>query len=265
MRFIYTKGFGVFFISLLIVTLMVFMQATGRLGKIKKALLYAPRPVVAIFKNVTLPVKKFFVTIYQLHKIAQENVILQNQVLKLQQDLAGLEQEKRENDTLRAELNFVKNTKQEVLTCNILSQNVFNFTDAITVDCGLEQGVAVGQAVVSRGYLIGKIINAEKGLSTALLLTSSKFLTDAKLSKTGVSGIVSGSFNSGLSIDQLPPDSMLEKGWLVVTAGINEKIPKNILIGEIGEIVSSSNDLFKKATIISPIDFNNLEVVSVLK
>jgi rod shape-determining protein MreC len=265
MRFIYTKGFGIFFICLVIIAAMVFLQTTGHLGRLRKAFLYAPRPVITIFRNVALPVKNFFITIYQLHEITKENTILHNRIFMLEQDLSQLDQEKRENETLRKELGFVKNTKQKVVTCNVLSPNVFNFTDAITLGCGLDQGINEGQAVVSQGYLIGKIIHSEKGDSTALLITSSKFLTDSKISKTGTLGVVIGSFNSGLYIDQLPPDTIVEQGWLVTTAGINEKIPKNILIGEIGEIVSLPNDLFKKATVISPIDFDNLEFVSVIK
>jgi len=50
-----------------------------------------------------------------------------------------------------------------------------------------------------------------------------------------------------------------------VSAGINSQIPKNILIGEVSDVLSTSNDLFKKAALTSPIDFNNLEFVFVVK
>jgi len=57
----------------------------------------------------------------------------------------------------------------------------------------------------------------------------------------------------------------VEKGWLVVTAGINQLIPRNLLIGEVNEAVSSPNDLFKKATLFSPLNFSNLQFVVVVK
>jgi cell shape-determining protein MreC len=51
----------------------------------------------------------------------------------------------------------------------------------------------------------------------------------------------------------------------VVTAGINPEIPKNILIGRVSQVLSSGNDLFKRAALVSPIDFNNLQFVFVVK
>jgi cell shape-determining protein MreC len=89
--------------------------------------------------------------------------------------------------------------------------------------------------------------------------------TDARVAKTGQVGVVEGSYNTGLILDQLPQSAELEKDWLVVTAGINSVIPKDIPIGEVGEVISSGNDLFKKASLLSPVDFNNLQFVYIVK
>jgi cell shape-determining protein MreC len=112
---------------------------------------------------------------------------------------------------------------------------------------------------------VGKIIYAGNSESTALLATDADFSTDAKVSQTSDAGIVKGSFGSGLILDQLPQTSDLQKGWLVVTAGINQQVPKNILIGQVGDVLSSQSDLFKKAALVSPIDFNNLQFVFAVK
>lgn len=45
-----------------------------------------------------------------------------------------------------------------------------------------------------------------------------------------------------------------------MTAGINAQI-QNILIGQVSDIISSVNDLSKRAAIISPVDFSNLGFV----
>jgi cell shape-determining protein MreC len=46
---------------------------------------------------------------------------------------------------------------------------------------------------------------------------------------------------------------------------VNEKIPKNLAIGEVGEIITGQNELFKKATLLSPVDFGSLNFVFVVK
>lgn len=264
MRFIYTKTFGVFFACLLVAFLLLFFNSIGRLIWLKKTILMAPKPVIFIIKNSTRPVVNFFSTLYRLRTISRENDQLRYKILNLQQQLADYDKTKKENESLVKELGLLRTSKHKLLPCQTLSEKVFGFSDVVAINCGSKDGVIEGQAVLSNGFLVGKIIQTEKSLSTVLLATSSKFLTDARLSKTNTPGVVNGSYNSGIFFDQLPLTASMEPGWLVVTAGINERIPKNIPIGEIGAIVSSENEFFKKSTLISPVNFGNLEFVLVV-
>lgn len=265
MRFIYTKAFAIFAGLLIVATFLVFMQTKGWLDPVRVAVLNSPRPVAYLLKSVTSPIKSFFSTIYQLKKITQENEQLHTQVIQLQQDLVLYNQQARENDALRKELGFIKNSKSELVSCSVLSHNFFGFSDALILNCGLSDGVSEGQAIISQGYLVGKVTYAGKNSSTVLLVTASQFSTDARVSQTSDTGIVRGSFGSGFILDQIPQTSELRPGFLAVTAGINERIPKNILIGEVSELLSGDNDLFKRAALVSPIDFKNLDFVFAVK
>lgn len=265
MRFIYSKAFLFFSLSIVILVFFLILQVKGWLDPIRNGVLKLPRPIISLVKNVTGPIKNFFGTVYQLRKITEENANLQSKVIALQQSLVQEDQILRENEALRKELGFIKISKSQLVSCTVLSENSFGFSNSLVIDCGSEVGVALGDAVVSQGYLVGKVVYSGKSYSTVLLSVAEEFLADAKISQTGVTGIVKGSFGSGLVLDQVPQSALLEKGWLVVTAGINSQIPKNILVGEVGETISPSSDLFKKAVLISPIDFHNLEFVFVVK
>ncbi len=265
MRFIYTKAFAMFASCLALLAVLVLLQVKGLLGPIRVAILEAPRPVTSLAGAAASPVKNFFLTIYQLKKISQENSRLRAQVSALEQNLAQYQEESRENQALRTELGFVKSSQMQLSSCTVLSENPFGLTDDIVLNCGSNDGVQLGQAVISQGYLVGKIIYAGSDSSTAQLITASDFSTDARVSETAATAIVTGSFNSGITLDQVPQTSDLRAGWLAVTAGINSQIPKNILIGQVSQILSSGNDLFKKAALTSPIDFNNLQFVFVVK
>lgn len=265
MRFIYTKAFAIFSGCLVLLAVLVFLQTKGWLDPLRYALLESPRPIIRLTDSVTTPVKNFFTTIYQLKHIAVENKQLQDRVNQLQQDTVQYQELTRENQALRNELGFVKTSQLVLAACAVLSENPFVPTNAIILNCGTSDGVAVGQAVLSSGYLVGKIINAGPHTSTALLITASSFSTDASVSQTGQSAIVLGSFGSGIILDQVPQTSALQPGFLVVTAGINQQVPKNILIGQVSQILSSGNDLFKRAALISPVDFSNLQFVFVVK
>lgn len=265
MRFIYTKAFAIFAGCVGILALFMFLQVRGLLDPIRIAILKSPRPVIYITKAVSVPIKSFFSTIYQLRKIAKENNELRMKVQTLELSLVQENQAQRENEALRKELGFIKSSKMQLASCSVLSENSFGLSNSLVLNCGTDDGINLGDAVISQSYLVGKISYASKSYSTVLLTVASEFLADAKISHTGASALVKGSFGSGLILDQVPQTSQLEKGWLIVTAGINSQIPKNIIIGEVGDIISPSSDLFKRAVLISPIDFHNLEFVFVVK
>src|SRR5258708_6942964 len=133
MRFLYTKGFAIFFLCIVIVCFIVFLQIKGLVDPVKNLFLQAPRPVISVIRNFSEPAKIFFATAYRLKTIAKENGQLHNQVLQLQQDLSLLEQEKVENQTLRTELGFVKENPAGYIPCTVLSQNPFELNDSFVL------------------------------------------------------------------------------------------------------------------------------------
>ncbi len=263
MKFIYTKAFAIFFTCLAILAFLMFLNSKGALGQIQKFFLKMPGPAVKAGAYVTGSVKNFFSVIYNLKQLSNENIDLKSRVVELETYLAEAESGIRDNEILRKELGFKKTTKLNLVPCEVMSSNALNLTDTLVLNCGSNEGVMEGQVVMAQGHVVGKIIYVNKTTSTAVLATSSKFLVDARISKTGQSSVVEGSFGSGLLLNQIPQSAALEKGWLIVTAGINSQIPKDLLIGEVGEVVSTPNDLFKKASLLTPVDFSNLQFVYV--
>ena len=265
MRFIYSKTFLVIFVSLCLAVFLMYLNSKGNLDQVKRFFLRLPQPLVKVSSAVGKGSKDFFSTLYNLKGLTKENAELKNKILQLQNDLAQTQSDSRDNQVLRQELGFIKNSKLNLQPCEVLSQNALNLTDNLILNCGKEQGVSEGQAALSLGHLVGKVVYSGKTSATVLLATSSKFVTDARVSKTGQVGVVEGSFNSGLILDQLPQSAVLEKGDLVVTAGINSIIPKDLPIGEVGGMASNPNDLFKKASLLSAVDFGNLQFIYVVK
>ena len=265
MRFIYTKSFATFACFFALGALVVVLQLKGLLYPVKNIFLQAPRPVIFVISHTAAPVKNFFSVLYRLRSITEQNSQLQQQNIQLSQSLVLLNQAQSENAALKNELGFAQSTNLQLQPCTVISSNPFGIEDSIVLNCGSGAGVAVGQAVISQGFLVGKVTSVDRNSSIVLLANSSSFSTDAKISKTGATALVHGSFSSGLILDQLSQNDQANKGDLVVTAGIDQHIPKNILIGQIGDLLSSTSDLFKSTTIISPIDLKNLDFVFAVK
>ncbi len=259
MRFIYTKGFLAFVGCLVAVALLVVLDSLGWLPGVRRALVNAPRPFVAAASWVSEPVHSFFGSAFQLRRIAEDNARLTREAADLKSQIVELDQLRLENEALRKELLFTRQSKLPLVPCRVAGRNPLGLTDTVTLACGTDQGVREGLAIVSEGYLVGKITYAGPSVSTALLITSSKFSIDAKLSKTNATGLAGGSFGTGLVLDRLPQREPLERGMLVVTAGLTDQVPRNLLIGAIGDLLSTQGDLFQKTSLVSPVDFSNIE------
>jgi len=232
---------------------------------VQRALLQLPRPLNYTVQKIAKPVRSFFQSAYRLREIVKENAKLETQVFQLQNRQVLYDQYALENEQLKEELQFMKSSKLDLMPCTVIGRNPTGIIDTITLNCGSTEGAQIGKAVSSKGFLVGKINYVGSGFSTAQLITNANFFVDARISQSGQPALVRGSFNSGLVLEQVAQNEPLEKGMLIVTGGVNNKVPRNLLIGEVGEIFSGPNDLFKKAALLSPIDFGALEFVFLVK
>jgi rod shape-determining protein MreC len=264
-KFIYTKTFIAFAVALVIVLIGLVMQVKGWLQPIEYALLQTPRPISSVVRSIAEPVRTFFTTIGSLRSVVKENTTLQAQVIALQQQQVQFDKLKTDNDLLREELKFKEQSKLALESCSVLSIDPQELSDAMVLSCGKEQGIEVGQAVLSQGYLVAKIAYVGSYTSTALLISNAQSSIDARLSKDNTEGVVKGSFGSGMVFDLVSQNAQINAGDLVVTAGINSRIPKDILIGQVGTVLSGPNDLFKKMSITSPVRQRAVEFVYVVK
>ncbi len=265
MRFIYSKAFVIFASVLVVIIIGLVMQSKGWLQPIEYGLLQAPRPVASVVRTVASPIRTLFSTLGSLRSVVRENTQLRGQVAQLQQQQVQYDKIKSDNDLLRNELKFKGQSKLDLEPCTVLSVDPEQLSDAMILSCGKEQGIQEGQAVISQGYLVAKITYVGSYTSTALLISNSNSSIDAQVSKNNTEGVVKGSFGSGMLLDLVSQNADVQPGDLVVTAGINPRIPKDILIGQIGQIISGPNDLFKKMSVTSPVRQRAVEFVFVAK
>jgi rod shape-determining protein MreC len=265
MRFIYTKTFILFIICLVVLVAGLFFQSRGWLQPIEYGLVQAPRPLAKVARSVSSPVKNFFSTLFTLRSIVRQNTDLTAKVANLQQQVVDIDQLKAENGLLKNELGFVQGTRLHLQPCTVLNIAPPELSDALIISCGEGEGIQEGQALIFQGYVIGTVLHVGKYSSTALLITNDNSAIDAKLSKNTTEGVAKGSFGSGVVFDMVSQNADVQKGDIVVTAGINSRIAKNLVIGEIGDVLSKSNDLFKKVSIVTPVRFHNIDYVFVAK
>ncbi|MBL8031253.1 MAG: rod shape-determining protein MreC, partial [Candidatus Doudnabacteria bacterium] len=138
-------------------------------------------------------------------------------------------------------------------------------TQTLLLSCGTEQGVVVGQGVVSQGYLIGKVVLATARNATIRLVTAPSTAVDVRVANRQASGVLRGSFGSGLELDFISDTSGVAVGDLVTTAGVNARIPPDVLIGSVAHVEKKAGALFSQVTVKSPVDLRDIRFVHVLQ
>jgi rod shape-determining protein MreC len=220
--------------------------------------------------NLFLPLQEkttFLLTKFKSSKSSESTCNLKENLATVQLKL--LEEE---NKQLRQTLNFFTTNnylfkESKTVVANIIGRNPLTFSSILILDQGRSQGVHIGDAVIlGEGIMIGRIIALEDNLSYFALLTNSQVKIAALiLSDENLPGLVEGSHGLSLKMNLIPLDKKINIGDLVITSGLEKGIPKGLLIGQIEEINTQSNDLFQNITLQPAVNLSNLNIVTILK
>ncbi|MEK7535261.1 MAG: rod shape-determining protein MreC [Patescibacteria group bacterium] len=202
--------------------------------------------------------------IFAINDLSKENASLKLENSTLEAELAKLKSVVNENETLRRDLNF-KNSRSDLkLTpAEVLTFSPSGLYQAFTINRGARDGIKENQAVVSNGYLIGKIHNIADSTAEVWLITNRNLLTPVILTGSQTVGLLSGGIR-GLVVENIPLDTKVTVGESVVTSSLEGIYPPGIAIGKVEEIISSKEEIFLTLRISTPTKFGDLTIVFVV-
>ncbi|MCF7907101.1 rod shape-determining protein MreC [Patescibacteria group bacterium] len=177
-----------------------------------------------------------------------------------------------ENEILREHLDFLTSSQDKFILANVLGRQQESELNWIIINQGRKKGLTPGLAVVDqKGSLIGTIIEVKDYVSYVRPLINLHSLVAAdvisfnsqKEKSRITSGIIQGEYNLILKMKNVPLSKEVKIGDSVITSGLEKKIRRGLLIGEILEIKKTPNDIFQEL-IIDPLGDQNPRIVSVL-
>ena len=150
----------------------------------------------------------------------------------------------------------------------VISHDPGYWYDKVIVNKGLSSGVKEGMAVINGSGIIGKVVNVSNFNSTVELLTSEnigKISIKIEDNKDYLYGLISYyDLEKNLySVDGISKN--VEIGSKVTTTGYGDIFPAGILVGEVVNSKNDNYDLAKTIEIKPSVDFNNLNIVSIIK
>ncbi len=186
--------------------------------------------------------------------LSQESGALRNQLEEAKRDIASrdalLARLKSENEFLRERLGIKSDTSPSKLLLGLVVGQGSGFgEETLVINKGTVDGLGGGEAViVSPDILIGVVDEVFRNRAIVRLIFDSNFTLKAK-TISGIRGVLKGETGSRIIFDEVSQAAGLLKETLVVTDTQESKIPPNLPIGSIQEILSKPTDIFLSAEV----------------
>lgn len=167
-------------------------------------------------------------------RLMEENRQLRNDLLVANARLTRLSTAATDNMQLRALLGVAESRGLDVQLAPILDIDLNPTRQRLVLDAGSGDGVRVGQPVIDAGGLMGQIIQATPAHAIVLLLTDPDHAVPVVVAGSGVRLIAYGRGRSDLlELADIPLNSGVKVGDLVVTSGLGGRFPAGFPVGTI--------------------------------
>ncbi len=248
----------------------VALHRTAALAPVERLVLDAVVPAQRSIDDVFDNVSNLVETARRFDSLQQENQALRELVDQLMIENVKLKDETREITALREELEFKRaNPSFDIRAADILGGQVVgrdpnNALAYIIIDVGARDGVEKGMPVTRAGALVGQIVRVGEDASRVLLIIDPSSRVNARVQRSGATGIVAGSVDGSLSLTRIPPDADVGVGDIVITSGYGGNFPRRLVLGQVTKVNKRDVDPFQTADIKPAADFGALEIVSVI-
>ena len=155
-----------------------------------------------------------------------------------------------------------------LLPARVISRSSSAWTSHIIIDRGTDDGVQKNMTVVTPDGLVGNVNQAYASYADVELITDPRSAVSAIVQRADsrVPGVVKGAPDSSASItmNNIPQNANIVEGDVIVTSGFGGVYPKGIPIGSVYALKNDSGGLLQYAVLYPNVDFQKLEIVSVI-
>jgi len=187
--------------------------------------------------ETTSSVEGWFTWLGNFLRAADENDALRTENHRLSSELARAREAAAVNDELRALLGLRDSLSYSVVPARIISKDITQERNFMTIDAGSDDGIMENMAVVDARGVIGKTVLVEDGNSRIMTYLNSDFTIPVKLSASGSDGMLrwDGERFDRLLVDLVPRSEDIIDGEMIVTSGYSGIFQPGYPIGEITE------------------------------
>jgi rod shape-determining protein MreC len=224
-------------------------------------------PVEDAVDTVTSPVRNGWHGITDYDELERENEQLREQVEEAEAAGVRASDAEKQLAELSTSLDLPWAGNVPTVTARVVSGPRSNFSHAVEIDKGADDGVAVGMPVVTGAGLVGLVSRSSCGRATVELLTDPDFRVGVRLTTTGDLGTASGrGRDDPLAVDSaINPRTDVPEGTGVVTSGVDRSAyPPGIPVGTVSAAREGSGGLALDLDVDPLVDIDRLSYLTVM-
>ncbi|OGF31623.1 rod shape-determining protein MreC [Candidatus Falkowbacteria bacterium RIFOXYD2_FULL_35_9] len=253
-------------IALVSIALIFLLHFTGIIRPVENLIVTILKPAQTAAFNISFKVKNFYQQVSENRDLQAENDQLKLELNQLLIDKSKLILLEEENVFLQKQLDFSATLDHDLVSGRVIGLDRNESSRLIIIDKGKKNKVFDGYpVVVDDGYIIGKVYKAyDKHSIVKLINDHSSQLAITILNTAKTIGIAQGEFGLGVKIDLIPQNEKIDLDDIVITSGLEDNIPRGLVVGTVEEIFGADEEIFKQASIKLPIDFDKIIYISVI-
>jgi rod shape-determining protein MreC len=194
----------------------------------------------------------------------RENRELKEKLAQMETQMAQFEEVRNENARLNKILDFKSKEGLLLVAARVIGYDLSSQYATFKINRGTDDGVAVGQAVVTPEGVAGTILSVEKSRSQVLVLTDRYSVIDAIVQRSRARGIVEGRTQTTAQLKYLQRTDDVQTGDLVVTSGLDPSLPPGFPIAKVVAVEKKPHGITQIVELEPMLDASQLEEVLVV-
>lgn len=189
---------------------------------------------------------------------------LREQNQQLRELNAQLEEYRQESERLQDLVDIKDAYGFESTGARVIGRSTDAWNRIVTIDKGTNDGLRSGLPVMGQAGLVGMIRSTTPTTADVLLLDDAQSGVSAMVQSSRVEGIVHGSVEGVLYLEDMPADAAVEEGDVVITSGIGGSFFKGLIIGTVTKVEKNASGSTVRAVVAQNDDVRPLEEVLVV-
>lgn len=232
---------------------------------------FAFKPVQIAIGGAADSVRSIFTTIAEIDQLRQDNAALRAENEALEALSRSAQEFRRENELLTGLLQLRNGLQYQTRAVTVIARESSEARRAIVIDRGADDGIAVGQIVItSGGALAGRVVDVGSNFAHVVLISDSTSTVIGQLLSTADTGKVIGQLGGALVMEDVSAAATVSIGDEVFTAGIElgggirSPYPKGLLIGRVVDVTRPANEVVQTVFLEPAAPLDRLEFLLVI-